>query len=471
MRAAAPIGRILAALVLAGAAVAVVLALRGGSDGPSVVAEFSNARGLVAGNDVRIDGAPVGRVEKLELTDRGTARVRLRLNDGLPPLRADATASIRPVDLLGDTYVSLSPGHSRAPLRAAIPVSRTLNAPRLDDVLRVFQPPERTGLQATLVELGLALDRRGVDIDRAALAMRPALSAADRVMAELGSQNASLRSFVTDAERVTAQGAAQHRDLGRLVDALAGTLRTTADHAGSLDRGLQTLPATLRRVRSTSGRLAQTARAARPLAASLASGAGQLATAARRLGPFLTTTRRVAAELRPTLRLAATTLVNGEPTLSALDAGLRTATSAGPDLGRFGDVLVPAAPYISEGFFVNFPDQASEPGTQPFDPFTDARRNYWRGAGVMSCEAFGLKIEPGCLSKFLASKPAARPRSGGTSPRPARDAPAAAPSPGSGTPAAPAPAPSTGAPAAPTSQAAPAPPSSTRSLLDFLLDR
>ena len=57
------------------------------------------------------------------------------------------------------------------------------------------------------------------------------------------------------------------------------------------------------------------------------------------------------------------------------------------------DAVVPAAPAISEGFFVNFPDQAAEPGNQPFDPFADPRRHYWRGAAVMGCETFGVKIE------------------------------------------------------------------------------
>ena len=65
--------------------------------------------------------------------------------------------------------------------------------------------------------------------------------------------------------------------------------------------------------------------------------------------------------------------------------------------------LVPAAAPISDGFFVNFTDEAAEPGDQPFDPFADPARHYWRGAAVLSCEAFGVKIAPNCLDQFLAA--------------------------------------------------------------------
>jgi hypothetical protein len=67
------------------------------------------------------------------------------------------------------------------------------------------------------------------------------------------------------------------------------------------------------------------------------------------------------------------------------------------------DAIEPAAPAISAGFFKNFPDQATEPGKQPFDPFADPRRHYWRGAAVLTCQTFGLRIHPGCLADFLKS--------------------------------------------------------------------
>ncbi|MCA1683572.1 MAG: MlaD family protein, partial [Actinobacteria bacterium] len=216
--------RLLAFLLGVAAATALVVALvsAGGAGGYEVKAEFTNARGLVPGNEVRVNGAPAGSVKKIELTDAGTALVTLRLHDGLPEARSDASASIRPVDLLGDVYLSLSLGSSGESLPGGrIAVARTTNAPRLDQLLNVFQPSQRLGLRALLVEAGVALDSRGVDLNRAFAELRPALNATDDVMREVGSQNAALRSLVADAQRVTGQAAPRSKDLGRLVSSLA----------------------------------------------------------------------------------------------------------------------------------------------------------------------------------------------------------------------------------------------------------
>ena len=48
-------------------------------------------------------------------------------------------------------------------------------------------------------------------------------------------------------------------------------------------------------------------------------------------------------------------------------------------------------------------DEAAESGTQPFDPFAEPTRSYWRGAAVFSCEAFGVPVAPGCLMKAIAN--------------------------------------------------------------------
>ena len=169
----------LAAVVLLAAAFALHAVASGGSSGSTFEAVFQDARGLVKGNDVRVDGAPAGTVEDMNLGDDGTAVVTMQLDDGIQRPTANATAAIRPVDLLGDTYLALDPGDSPSPLEGPLPVSQTLNAPRLDDLLRVFGEPERNALKVLLVEGGVALDRRGADLNRTAIELSPALRVAD----------------------------------------------------------------------------------------------------------------------------------------------------------------------------------------------------------------------------------------------------------------------------------------------------
>ena len=342
-------------------------------------------------------------MKDIELTERGTALVTLDLHDGLPQVRSDASASIRPVDLLGDVYLSLSLGEAAEPLTGDIPVARTTNAPRLDQLLTPSSRRSGSGCARCSWRRGSRWTRRGVDLNRAFAELRPALRATDDVMRELGSQNAALKSLVTDAQRVTGQAAPRSRDLGRLVSSLSTLVRATDAQRPALDRAWRSCrrrwAASARRRTSWRRRRARR----KPLAASLRDSAPALTTAAQKLTPFLGQARTVARQATPTLGRVSDFLQAGGPTFSALDTGLTRLGAAAPNLDRLMDAVVPAAPAISEGFFVNFPDQAAEPGNQPFDPFADPRRHYWRGAAVMGCETFGVKVRPNCMADVLAS--------------------------------------------------------------------
>ncbi|MEV4421414.1 MlaD family protein [Patulibacter sp. NPDC049589] len=369
-----------------------------GDEGTEVVAEFADARGLVVDADVLIAGAKAGRTSKIELTDRGTARVTMRLHDGLQPPRADAQAAIRPADLLGDVVLDLSPGASSRPLTGAIPVARTVNAPRLEQVLETFDEPVRDGLRALFVEGGRALAGRGGDLARTLVALRPAVTATDGVLRELDSQQASLDSVIGDAGRAVGDLASTSSEGERGLVGLQRRLSTVAARRAPLRAGVQALPDTLAKVRSTAGALGDTVDRAVPLTDELRALSPGLTTAVQRLRPFARQASR-ASDLRPALTQLRSALGDGRGTFTSLTAGLNTLTSISPDLDRTVAAFQEAAPAISKGFFVNFADQGAEPGRQPLDVFADPARNYWRGAAVFSCEAFGVPIEPGCLLK------------------------------------------------------------------------
>lgn len=393
-----PLVLVAALAVGVGVALAVDRIVRG-PEGQRLELDFRDAAGLVVDGDVLVAGAKAGRVERIALTDAGTARVTVRLHEGLEPVRADATAAIRPADLLGDVVLDLSPGRAAARQRGPVPVARTVNAPRFEQVLETFDRPTREGLQALLVEGGRALAGRGEDVASALVALRPAVRAGDAVLRELDDQDAALSSVVADAERTVGVLAATRGDGERSLLALRRRLRTVAAERPALDEGAARLPATIGRLQDAARGLTTASGRLRPLAADLRGLAPGLTDAVRRLRPFLTTTRRATTTLRPALRRAGELLREGGPTLTALSAGLRASGAVAPDLERLLAAVEEAAPAISEGFFVNFADQGAEPGRQPLDPFADDARNYWRGAAVFSCEAFGVKIEPNCLAK------------------------------------------------------------------------
>lgn len=78
------------------------------SDRYPVVATFSNVTGLQEDTEVEISGIKVGTVHSIELRDY-QAEVTLTLRHDID-LHEDAIASIRTRGLLGEKYVSISPG-------------------------------------------------------------------------------------------------------------------------------------------------------------------------------------------------------------------------------------------------------------------------------------------------------------------------------------------------------------------------
>jgi phospholipid/cholesterol/gamma-HCH transport system substrate-binding protein len=389
--------------VAIGAGALVYRAVAGDPGGRTWTAEFTNARGLVAGNDVRDDGAVVGRVTSIGLSRDGTALVRFQLSNPAAAPRADAVAAIQAADLLGDNYLSLSPGGVRAPLRGPIPTARTVDAPRLDQLLDAFQPNVRDGLQTLLVEGGLALDRRGGALARTTVGLRPALQAAGGVLHELDTQNGSLARLIPNAERVAAQLGSRSSDVGPLLDDLSRTLGVTAAAATPLGQGLTALPATLAGLRGTARGLAGTASAATGLASRLEPATAALAGAVRGLPALAGRARAAAPTFAAALAAAGSSLTAGAPGLRELSSAFPTLRAQAPSIATLLAELDQAAPGIAQGFFVDFPDQAAESGRQPFDPFADPRRAYWRGAAVFSCEAFGVPVAPGCLERALAN--------------------------------------------------------------------
>lgn len=414
----------LGALVVA-VVVTVVIVAGGSDDGLTVKAEFRNVRGLLKNNEVRVNGAPAGKVTNVELTDRGTAMVTMALEEGIPAPRRDAAAAVRPIDLLGDIYLSYSPGTDRVRGEGPIPVSRTTNVPRLSDVLQAFRPVARAGMQSLIVELSAGLEHRGVDLNRAAVELRPALAAVQRLTSELGSQNAHLGDLVVDARRLTRQLATRRDDLGRSVTAFAGALTELADHAPNLSRGLDRLAPALAQLRSTSGELTEAAAAARPLAREAGAVAPNLATAMRELVPFLRALGEVSPTVRPPLRSLRRLLDQGASTLPDLNAGIAALQANATPIDSVTETLRQMAPFTSEALFANVASQTEEPGNQPLDPNTDPLRRYWRGAAVLSCQSFGLRTSPGCLDGFVrkqqrrraAAKPSDSRKAGAKRPR------------------------------------------------------
>lgn len=108
--------RVLAiAAVLVAASILAVFGT-GAGDGGSyrVRAIFMNAFSVIPGEDVKIAGVKVGKVESLDVTPDHKAAVVLRIErEGFQDFRRDAECSIRPQSLIGEKFVECTPTQPR----------------------------------------------------------------------------------------------------------------------------------------------------------------------------------------------------------------------------------------------------------------------------------------------------------------------------------------------------------------------
>lgn len=81
------------------------------SKGYTLIAKFSSTTGLRSGANVEIAGVAVGRVVKIELDKDYNSVIYLRIRDAVK-VSEDSGASIKTSGLIGDKYVSLTPGGS-----------------------------------------------------------------------------------------------------------------------------------------------------------------------------------------------------------------------------------------------------------------------------------------------------------------------------------------------------------------------
>ena len=234
--------------------------LSAGSGGHHVVARFSDADGLVPGNEVRIAGVKAGNVDSVVIGTDGHggqyAEATLSIDNADWPLRTGTKVAVRPRGVLSEVYVDIQPAQAAsAPLGDGyvFDVASTTSPTNLDELNNVFDPSVRTAIRTQLQEGVVAFGGSGaVDLNQTIGNARPLLQDAapvtdvlaqrtpqldrlnvefDTVSAELAREDANLRTLIPDADATLQALAASENHLeGTLVHA-AGTL-------SSIDAGL-----------------------------------------------------------------------------------------------------------------------------------------------------------------------------------------------------------------------------------------
>ena len=159
--------RILAVLIILVGAGG-LLAFGPGTQNYTVKLDFTNADGLVVGNKVTVAGVDAGSVDGLKLQGN-VAVVSVSLNPQFAPLHGSSRALIRSLGLLGNKYVEIIPGDSKAaevPTGSEITIDSTTSPTDLDQFNAIFDAPTRDKIKTLTLEGQISLGGRAQVLNR-----------------------------------------------------------------------------------------------------------------------------------------------------------------------------------------------------------------------------------------------------------------------------------------------------------------
>lgn len=169
-----------------------------------LTAVFQNGAGILANNEVFMNGTRIGRIDSVEAVD-GKAQVTMVVEKsaGLPIYR-DAAAQVRIKNLLGETYVEISRGdRSSGPLPdgGVLPIEQTITPVQIDEVLAVLDPQSRERLQLLINGAGDALANNGQNLNDQAGIVNNLFTSLNGPAAELKAREQQLDDVVLELQR------------------------------------------------------------------------------------------------------------------------------------------------------------------------------------------------------------------------------------------------------------------------------
>ncbi|MEU1400983.1 MlaD family protein [Streptomyces sp. NPDC005728] len=181
--------------------------------GTTYSAAFSEAGGLRPGDEVRIAGVKVGKVEDVDL-DGDHVKVTFKVK-GSPAFGTDTGASIRVRTILGAKYLALHPeGPGQLKPADEIPIGRTVSA---YDVVQAFSDLTTTSEEVDTDRLAQALDTISVTFQDSPAEVRASIKGLSRISRTVASRDKALRGLLGRANGVTEVLADHSKDFSALV--------------------------------------------------------------------------------------------------------------------------------------------------------------------------------------------------------------------------------------------------------------
>lgn len=197
--------------------------------GDTYRAEFTDASGLVAGEEVRIAGIKVGTVTDITL---GHARAIVTFTVKGVELGSQTTAGIEVKTLLGQHFLSVTPaGTGKLREDALIPLARTSTPV---NIVPAFQQLTTQTQEIDTAQVAAAFDALSETLDRTAPELTQTLRGLSRISTSITVRDEQIRELFTRASSVSGVVAARDQDIARL-------LTDTTTVLAELDRRRETI--------------------------------------------------------------------------------------------------------------------------------------------------------------------------------------------------------------------------------------
>jgi phospholipid/cholesterol/gamma-HCH transport system substrate-binding protein len=187
------------------------LPLIGGGD--RYRAAFSEAGGLNPGDDVRIAGVKVGKVESVDLVG-SHVEVDFKVTEPVH-FGADTGASVRMKTLLGQKYLALEPaGPGQLKQDSEIPLERTVSS---YDIVDAFADLTTTTERVNTDQLAQSLTTLATEFKDSPPEVKAALSGLTRLSNTIASRDAELKHLLASANSVSGTIAQRNKAIESIV--------------------------------------------------------------------------------------------------------------------------------------------------------------------------------------------------------------------------------------------------------------
>lgn len=182
-------------------------------DGETYSAAFSEAGGLKPGDEVRIAGVKVGKVDEVDLAG-DHVKVTFRVK-GDPKFGTRTGASIRIKTILGAKYMALSPkGSGQLKPGSEIPLNRTTPA---YDVVAAFSDLTTTTEKIDTEQLAASLDTISTTFEDSPAEVRESIKGLSKISRTVASRDKELRELLDHANGVSGVLAERSGEFSTLV--------------------------------------------------------------------------------------------------------------------------------------------------------------------------------------------------------------------------------------------------------------